>query len=38
MTNIVQEVFSQQDVDLKAKLDAAAATMQTKYYDAIQAR
>ncbi|QJC51413.1 ABC transporter substrate-binding protein [Paenibacillus albicereus] len=38
MTGIIQEVFSQKDVDLKAKLDEAAAMMQAKYYDAIQAR
>ncbi len=36
MTNIIQEVFSKKDVDFKAKLDAAAKTMQSKYYDAIK--
>ncbi|MGN7456246.1 ABC transporter substrate-binding protein [Paenibacillus pasadenensis] len=38
MTGIIQEVFSQKDVDLKAKLDEAAAMMQAKYYDAIHVR
>ncbi|QAY67977.1 ABC transporter substrate-binding protein [Paenibacillus protaetiae] len=35
MTNIIQEIFSKKNVDYKAKLDTAAQTMQTKYYDQI---
>ncbi|OXM17099.1 ABC transporter substrate-binding protein [Paenibacillus herberti] len=36
MTSIIQEVFAKKDVDLKAKLDAAAKNMQSKHYDAIK--
>jgi len=36
MTNVIQEVFSKKDVDLKAQLDAAAKTVQEKFYDQIK--
>lgn len=36
MTNVIQEVFSKQGVDFKAKLDAAAKMMQEKYFDGIK--
>ncbi|MFC5529881.1 extracellular solute-binding protein [Cohnella yongneupensis] len=36
MTNVIQEVFSKKGVDLKAQLDAAAATVQSKFYDSIK--
>jgi len=36
MTNVVQAVFSDKNVDLKAQLDAAAKLVQTKYYDTIK--
>jgi len=36
MTNVIQEVFSKKDVDLKAQLDAAAKTVQEKFYDSIK--
>jgi multiple sugar transport system substrate-binding protein len=35
MTNVIQEVFSKKGVDVKAQLDAAAKTVQEKFYDAI---
>lgn len=36
MTNVIQEVFSKKGVDLKATLDAAAKTVQEKFYDTIK--
>jgi len=36
MTNIIQEVFSEQGVDKQAKLDATAKIVQEKFYDTIQ--
>ncbi|MDI4644024.1 ABC transporter substrate-binding protein [Cohnella hashimotonis] len=36
MTNVIQEVFSKKGTDVKAQLDAAAKTMQSKFYDAIK--
>ncbi|MCC3376150.1 ABC transporter substrate-binding protein [Cohnella sp. REN36] len=36
MTNVVQEVFSKKGTDAKAQLDAAAKTVQTKFYDSIK--
>ncbi|HEX7057791.1 MAG TPA: extracellular solute-binding protein [Bacilli bacterium] len=36
MTNVIQEVFSKKDVDLKAQLDAAAKLVQEKFYDPIK--
>jgi multiple sugar transport system substrate-binding protein len=36
MTNVVQEVFSKKDVDLKAALDKAAATVQETVFDSIK--
>ncbi|SFT06985.1 carbohydrate ABC transporter substrate-binding protein, CUT1 family [Paenibacillus sp. BC26] len=36
MTNVVQEVFSKKDVDMKAELDAAAKNMQEKFYNTIK--
>ncbi|WEK53020.1 MAG: extracellular solute-binding protein [Candidatus Cohnella colombiensis] len=36
MTNVIQEVFSKKDVDLKAQLDAAAKTVQEKFFDQIK--
>ncbi|QMV40628.1 ABC transporter substrate-binding protein [Cohnella cholangitidis] len=36
MTNVIQEVFSKKGVDLKAQLDAAAKTVQEKFYDQIK--
>lgn len=36
MTNVVQEVFSKKDTDLKKQLDMAAKIVQEKFYDTIQ--
>ncbi|WP_256760013.1 ABC transporter substrate-binding protein [Cohnella sp. WQ 127256] len=36
MTNVIQEVFSKKGVDLKAQLDAAAKTVQEKFFDQIK--
>ncbi|MFD0674218.1 ABC transporter substrate-binding protein [Cohnella sp. GCM10027633] len=36
MTNVIQEVFSKEGVDLKGQLDAAAKLVQEKFYDTIQ--
>jgi ABC-type glycerol-3-phosphate transport system substrate-binding protein len=36
MTNVIQEVFSKKEVDLKAQLDAAAKSVQEKFYDQIK--
>jgi len=36
MTNIIQEVFSKQGVDIKAQLDTKEKFVQEKYYDTIQ--
>ncbi len=36
MTNVIQEVFSKKDVDLKAQLDAAAKTVQEQFFDNIK--
>lgn len=36
MTNVIQEVFSKKNVDLKAALDTAAKTVQETYYNAIK--
>ncbi|RKP55081.1 sugar ABC transporter substrate-binding protein [Cohnella endophytica] len=36
MTNVIQEVFSKKGVDLKAQLDAAAKTVQEKFYNNIK--
>ena len=36
MTNVIQEVFAKEGVDFKARLDAAAKTMQEKYFDALK--
>jgi len=38
MTNVIQEVFSKQDTDLQALLDAAAKLVQEKFFDQIQAQ
>jgi ABC-type glycerol-3-phosphate transport system substrate-binding protein len=35
MTNVIQKVFSEKDVDLKKELDAAAALVQADYFDKI---
>jgi len=36
MTNVIQEVFSKKDVNLRDQLDAAAKTVQEKFYDSIK--
>jgi len=36
MTNVIQEVFAKKGVDLKAQLDAAAKTVQEKFYNQIK--
>ena len=36
MTNVIQEVFSKKDADLKALLDDAAKDVQTKFFDTIK--
>jgi multiple sugar transport system substrate-binding protein len=36
MTNVIQEVFTKKSVDSKALLDAAAKTVQEKFYDSIK--
>ncbi|MNG37782.1 hypothetical protein D3C84_1252370 [compost metagenome] len=36
MTNVVQEIFSKKDVDMKAQLDAAAKNMQEKFYNTLK--
>ncbi|EFM11199.1 extracellular solute-binding protein family 1 [Paenibacillus curdlanolyticus YK9] len=36
MTNVIQQVFSKKGIDPKTMLDAAAKTMQEKYFDKIE--
>ncbi|TVY00402.1 ABC transporter substrate-binding protein [Cohnella terricola] len=36
MTNVIQEVFSKKSVNLKAQLDEAAKTVQSKFFDQIK--
>ncbi|KIL37471.1 ABC transporter substrate-binding protein [Cohnella kolymensis] len=36
MTNVIQEIFSKKDTDVKAKLDAAAKTVQEQFFNAIK--
>lgn len=36
MTNVIQEVFSKEGVDMKAQLDLTAKYVQEKFYDTIQ--
>ncbi|MCR2802322.1 ABC transporter substrate-binding protein [Paenibacillus soyae] len=36
MTNVIQEVFSKEGVDIKAQLDMTAKLVQEKFYDTIQ--
>lgn len=36
MTNVIQEIFSKEKVDVKAQLDSAAKTVQEKFFDTIK--
>ncbi|MCL6456413.1 MAG: extracellular solute-binding protein [Gorillibacterium sp.] len=38
MTNIIQEVFSKENVDAKAQMDAAAKLVQEKFFDTIEVK
>lgn len=38
MTNVIQEVFSKEKVDLKAQMDSAAKLVQEKFFDTIEVK